>query len=129
LANGTAYTFQVRARNDAGSGPWSTPSNSVTPTAPPPPPPPPTITITGARGTGGERQTITVTGTSARLTDTQVRAHVKLRGQADYRPGRLVDLDAAGGFTWQRTTGRKAYIYFSGDSVQSNRIIIPAITG
>ena len=35
LANGTAYTFTVRAANGAGSGPASTPSAPVTPTAPP----------------------------------------------------------------------------------------------
>ena len=125
LANGTVYSFEARALNGAGWGPWSAPSNTVTPIAPVPP----TITIAGSRGTGAERQTITVTGTSTRLTDTRVRAHVKLRGQTDYRPGRLVDLDAAGGFTWQRTTGRKAYIYFTGDTATSNRIIIPAATG
>lgn len=33
LTNGTAYTFQVRARNAGGWGPWSTASSAVTPTA------------------------------------------------------------------------------------------------
>lgn len=129
LTNGTAYSFEARAFNGAGWGPWSTPSNTVTPTAPPPPPPPPptpSITITGSRGTGAERQVVFVTGASNGLDGEQVRAYVKLRGQTDYRPGRLVDLDAEGRFTWQRTTGRKAYIYFSGNGVQSNRVIIPA---
>jgi len=32
LTNGTAYTFQVRATNSAGTGPYSGASNSVTPT-------------------------------------------------------------------------------------------------
>lgn len=42
LNNGTPYTFTVTATNDAGTGPPSAPSNSVTPNnvgaAPPPPP-------------------------------------------------------------------------------------------
>ena len=124
LTNGTAYSFEARARNGAGSGPWSTPSNTVTPTAPPPPPPPVAITITGSRGTGAERQIVFVTGTSTGLDGQQVRAHVKLRGQTDYRPGRLVDVSADGRFDWQRTTGKKAYVYFTGGGVQSNRVIV-----
>jgi hypothetical protein len=35
LANGTAYTFTVRATNGAGTGPSSAASNSATPVAPP----------------------------------------------------------------------------------------------
>ncbi|MDF1479346.1 Ig-like domain-containing protein [Leifsonia sp. H3M29-4] len=31
LTNGTAYTFQVRAINENGPGPWSSPSNAVVP--------------------------------------------------------------------------------------------------
>ena len=125
LANGTPYTFEARALNGAGWGPWSTPSNTVTPTAPVVP----SITITGSRGTGADRQTITVNGVSTGLTSTQVRAHVKLRGQADYQPGRLVDLGKDGSFSWQRTTSKKAYVYFTGDGIQSNRVIIPAVAG
>ncbi len=122
LANGTAYSFKTRALNGAGWGPWSTPSNTVTPVAPVPP----SITITGSRGTGADRFTITVTGTSTGLTDPQVRAHLKLSGQADYQLGRLVDISADGSFTWQRSTRRKAYVYFTGDTVTSNRVTIPA---
>ena len=122
LTNGTAYTFEARALNGAGWGPWSMPSNAVTPTAPPTP----SITITGSRGTGADRQVVFVTGTSTGLDGEQVRAHVKLRGQATYRPGRLVDVSADGRFDWQRTTGKKTYVYFTGGGVNSNRVIIPA---
>ena len=38
LSNGIAYTFSVMATNDAGTSAPSTPSNSVTPTAPAAPP-------------------------------------------------------------------------------------------
>lgn len=31
LTNGTAYTFEVRAINENGNGPWSTPSDPITP--------------------------------------------------------------------------------------------------
>jgi subtilisin family serine protease len=40
LANGTTYTFTVRATNAAGTGPASAASNAVTPTGPPPAPAP-----------------------------------------------------------------------------------------
>ena len=127
LTNGTAYTFEARALNGAGWGPWSTPSNTVTPAAPPPPPPAVTISITGSRGTGADRQIVFVTGTSTGLSGDQVRAHVKLRGQADYRPGRFISVSAEGRFDWQRTTGKKTYVYMTGGGVQSNRVIIPAV--
>ena len=122
LTNGTTYTFEARALNGAGWGPWSTPSNTVTPVAPPPP----SITITGSRGTGADRRIVFVTGTSTGLDAQQVRAHVKLRGHTTYRPGRFVTVSADGSFTWQRITGKKTYIYFTGNGVQSNRIMIPA---
>lgn len=83
----------------------------------------------GSRGTGADQQTVFVTGSSTGLTEPQVRAHVRLRGQADYRPGRLVDVSTDGRFTWQRSTGKKTYVYFAGSGVQSNRVIIPAAAG
>jgi YVTN family beta-propeller protein len=122
LTNGMAYAFEARALNGAGWGPWSTPSNTITPTARTTP----SITITGSRGTGAERRVVIVTGTSTGLSGQEVRAHVKLRGQAAYRPGRFVDVSAEGRFAWQRTTGKKTYVYFTGGGVQSKRVIIPA---
>ena len=38
LANGTSYTFRVRAQNEEGWGPWSAASNAVTPAGNPPGP-------------------------------------------------------------------------------------------
>jgi hypothetical protein len=39
LANGTGYTFDVRAQNEVGWGPWSPASNTVVPAGPPIGPP------------------------------------------------------------------------------------------
>jgi Fibronectin type III domain len=49
LTNGTSYTFTVAATNGAGTGPDSTPSNSVTPAAVPDAP-------SGASATAGDTQ-------------------------------------------------------------------------
>ncbi len=48
LIAGTGYTFTVQASNSAGSGPASTPSNSVTPTAGSPPGAPTSVQAAGA---------------------------------------------------------------------------------
>lgn len=125
LTNGTAYTFTVRALNAAGWGPWSTASNSVTPQASPTPPTP-SITITGSRGSGSDAQTVRVDGLAMHLQSQQVRAWVRLAGQESYREGITVPVGSDSRFTWQRRAGRKVYVYFAGDGVRSNRVIIPA---
>ncbi len=50
LTPGTAYTFTVQAGNSTGSGPASSPSNSVTPTAPTGPGAPTGVTASPATG-------------------------------------------------------------------------------
>ena len=58
LANGTAYTFTVAATNALGSGPPSSASNSVTPSAPP------IVTTSAATGVTATGATLTGTVTS-----------------------------------------------------------------
>src|SRR5262249_29080008 len=61
LTNGTPYTFTVTATNAAGTGPASTASNSVTPSASLPPPPPSGIAVDQRIGllNGGPLSTLT----------------------------------------------------------------------
>ncbi len=117
LVNDTAYTFMVRALNGAGWGPWSDPTDPVTPRAEA------TILITGTRSGTQVR----VDGVTTGLTGQQVTPHVRFPGQDSYQTGtgvRTVGDD--GSFEWQRRTGKKIYVYFAADSVRSLRIIIPA---
>jgi uncharacterized protein YhjY with autotransporter beta-barrel domain len=59
LANGTAYTFSVTARNSVGTGAASSASNSVTPLGPP------TISgISPSSGTSSGGTNVTITGTN-----------------------------------------------------------------
>jgi len=117
LVNDTAYTFMVRALNGAGWGPWSDPTDPVTPRAEA------TILITGTRSGTQVR----VDGVTTGLTGQQVTPHVRFPGQDSYQTGtgvRTVGDD--GSFEWQRRTGKKIYVYFAADNVRSLRIIIPA---
>jgi YVTN family beta-propeller protein len=119
LTNGTAYTFTVQALTGAGWGATSTPSNAVTPTAPPRP----TITTTGTRD--GDR--IMVTGTSNELTGKTLRPWIRFPGQTSYTEGiAVINPSADGSFTWQRKTGKKAYVYIAHEETRSNTVIIPA---
>ena len=123
LTNGTTYTFEVRALNGAGWGPWSPPSNAVTPRDPARL----AIVITGYRATGDQANRIHVDGVTTGLVGTQVRPRVKLAGETTYRTGTAVRTVADDGtFTWQRKTNKKTYVYFLGDGVRSNRVVIAA---
>lgn len=117
LTNGRAYRFSVRALNGAGWGPWSTWSDAVTPGGVTR-----TITITGSR----HQDTVKVTGTTTGLAGKQVRAMVRLAGQPAYSPGSTATVNDSGRFTWQRSTGKKIYVYFTHGDVASNRVTIPA---
>ena len=119
LANGTTYTFTVKALNGAGWSPASSPSNAVTPQAAPKP----SILISGSR-TGS---TIRVDGTTIDLTGT-VTPWVKLPGQTSFTEGSARPTITDNAFTWSRKANKKAYVYITHDTVKSNTVTIAART-
>lgn len=121
LANGTAYTFTVRARSAVGWGSYSLPSQPITPETPVVA----TITIVGSRGEVRGRPGVLVSGSTAGLAGREVTAWVRLAGQSAYVSGATRMVDAEGAFTWQRVTGKKTYVYFTASDIRSNRVIIP----
>lgn len=73
LAQGTSYTFTVRATNAQGTGPASTPSAAVALRPPTPPGAPATVTLTPHNASVGVTWTLPVTN-GAPVTDYTVRA-------------------------------------------------------
>ena len=65
LTNGTTYTFTVSATNAVGTGPASTPSNSVTPSAPTVPGQPSGVSATAGNGSATVSWTAPNNGGSA----------------------------------------------------------------
>jgi hypothetical protein len=124
LTNDTDYTFTTRALNGAGWGPFSAASDPVTPQAPVVV----SLLITGTRGDVRGKPGVIVTGTSTGLDMGAIlQPRVKLAGQPTYQQGTAsILVDATGGFTWQRRTGKKVYVYIATEdkSQRSNRIII-----
>ena len=51
---------------------------------------------------------------------------VRLAGQTAFSPGSTATVNDSGRFTWQRSTGKKIYVYFTHGDVTSNRVTIPA---
>jgi hypothetical protein len=122
LANGTSYTFTVRALNGAGWGARSGPSNAVTPS----PSVVKTIQITGSRDASDTRM-VRVSGTTTDLVGEQVTPWVRFPGQTTFTAGTGVRTVAADGtFAWSRATGKKVHVYFTHGSVKSNTVVIPA---
>lgn len=118
LRNGTAYSFRARALSGAGWGPWSAPSNEVTPR---PPVNPPSITITGSRD-GREAR---VAGMIKGAVDSSVTAWVRLPGRSAYAPEGRATVQSDGTFTWRRLTSKTVYVYFrTASGLRSDRIVI-----
>jgi hypothetical protein len=124
LTNGTSYTFRAKALNGAGWGPYSDPSNAVTPRGPAQG----SIVITGSRGVVKGSPGVIVTGTSTELgAGAILRPWLRFPGQTSYAKGTArVLVDASGAFTWQRRTGKVVYVYMQTEdaSLRSNRVII-----
>jgi titin len=122
LANGTSYTFTVRALNGAGWGAWSAPSNAVTPS----PSVVKAIQITGSRDASDTR-VVRVSGTTTDLVGEQVTPWVRFPGQTTFTAGTGVRTVAADGtFAWSRATGKKVHVYFTHGSIKSNTVVIAA---
>lgn len=124
LANGTTYTFSVRALNGAGWGSSSQSSNAVTPN---PAPVDRTIVITGTRTEFNGRSGVTASGVTTGLVGATVRARVHLSGEIVYVDGSQRTVGPDGTFAWKRIAGKKVYVYFQTEDrqVRSNRIVIP----
>jgi hypothetical protein len=124
LRNGTAYSFTVRALNGAGWSPWSSASAAVTPTAPVVA----SIVISGVRGDVRGEPGVIITGTSNLRLGAIVVPWMRFPGQTSFEEGsaRLM-VDASGGFTWERRTGKKISVYVVSDEWTSNRVIVRSI--
>ncbi len=122
LRNGTAYTFQIRALNGGGWGPWADTAAVI----PRPNPPAATITISGSRV--GDGPTIRVRGTTTGLVGTTAVAWLRFPGQSEFRQGSSRVVNPDGTFEWTRKTAKRVTVYFQNadGSVRSNRVIIPA---
>jgi YVTN family beta-propeller protein len=120
LTNGVTYSFRARALNGAGWGPASAASAPVTPRAER------SLVITGARDAADARS-IRISGTAVGMAGERVTPWIRFPGQASYAAGTSrPTVSSDGTFTWQRLSAKKTYVYFTGESIRSNRVIIPA---
>ena len=115
-----------RSLNGAGWSPWSTPSAIVIPTAPASP----SLVIFGTRQEVRSKPGIRIVGTATDLGQGAVlHPWIRFPGQTTYTEGTArILVDTTGDFTWQRSTGKKTYVYVAtpDGTLRSNRVTIPA---
>lgn len=117
LANGTTYTFTVKALTGAGWSTESEPSNAVTPSVR-------SIVIRGSR----EGRRVVVSGVTAGFeTGAIVSPWVRLSASGEFSRGAVtVTVSSDGTFSWARlvSPGRTLSVYFEGDGVRSNVVVV-----
>lgn len=130
LANGTAYTFTVKAYNDAGWGAESQSSAAVTPQSPTPSAAQPKGTPASLLITRVIRRDgplVEVIGLATGLPGTRLTPWIRFAGETRFSKGTKGPVvDEAGAFTWSRKTSRKFSVYFTYESVRSNTRAVPA---
>jgi hypothetical protein len=120
LVNGVAYSFRARALNGAGWGAASAASAPVTPRAER------SLIITGARDAADPRYVL-ASGTATGMAGERLTPWIRFPGQVSYAAGMSRPIVSSDGtFTWRRLSAKKTYVYFTGESIRSNRVIIPA---
>ena len=109
LANGSAYTFEVRALNGGGWGPWSTASDAVTPMAPARP----SVLISGSRESVRGKPGIVVKGTSSGLDMGAIlKPWARVAGQSTFTQGSAeILVSMSGDFDWERRAAKRISVY------------------
>ena len=119
LANGTAYTFTVRALSGAGWGAASEPSDKVTPQVSVKQ----SILITGSR----VGRAVEISGTTKGIVaGSELVPWTRLGASANFtRSMRPAVVGEGGVFTWKRRAARSLTIYVEYDGVRSNQVTVP----
>ena len=115
LANGTTYTFTVKALTGAGWSVASEPSNAVTPSGP-------SIVIRGSRE---GRRVVVYGSTSGFGMGAELVPWVRIGGGFEKGLSAVL-VSADGTFRWERRSprGKGLAVYVEGDGVRSNMVVV-----